>query len=101
MLERVLLYVIPVSSLLTPFMNVFRPLLFLFGRFVPKISDAARAAMEADITLEELSNTIKSKAMKDTAPGPDGIPYSVYNKLWEQTGPLILNAGNIVIQKMN
>jgi hypothetical protein len=37
--------------------------------------------MEADITLEELSNTIKSKAMKDTAPGPDGIPHSVYNKL--------------------
>ena len=27
--------------------------------------------------------------MKDTAPGPDGIPYSVYNKLWEQAGPLI------------
>ena len=57
-----------------------------YGEFldnVPKISDAARAAMEADITLEELSNTIKSKAMKDTAPGPDGIPYSVYNKLWE------------------
>jgi hypothetical protein len=25
--------------------------------------------MEVDITLEELSNTIKSKAMKDTAPG--------------------------------
>ena len=21
--------------------------------------------------------------MKDTVPGPDGIPYSVYNKLWE------------------
>ena len=38
--------------------------------------------MEADLTLEELSSTIKSKAMKDTAPGPDGIPYSVYNKLW-------------------
>ena len=30
------------------------------------------------MTLEELSNTIKSKVMKDTAPGPDGIPYSVY-----------------------
>ena len=45
--------------------------------------------MEADLTLEKLSSTIKSKAMKDTAPGPDGIPYSVYNKLWEQAGPLI------------
>ena len=42
------------------------------------MSEAARAAMEADITLEELSSTIKSKAMKDTVPGPDGIPYQ-YN----------------------
>ena len=46
---------------------------------MPKISEAARAAMEADLTLEELSSTIKSKGMKDTAPGRDGIPYSVYN----------------------
>ena len=30
--------------------------------------------------------------MKDTAPGPDGIPYSVYNKLWDQAEPLILNS---------
>ena len=33
---------------------------------VPKISEAARAAMETDLTLEELSSSIKSKAMKDT-----------------------------------
>ena len=31
--------------------------------------------MEADLTLEELNSTIKRKAMKDMAPGPDGIPY--------------------------
>ena len=36
----------------------------------------------------------KSKAMKETAPGPDGVPYSVYNKLWDQAGPLILNSSN-------
>ena len=47
-----------------------------FLTYVPKISEAARAAMEADLTLEELSSTIKSKAMKDTPPGPDGITYS-------------------------
>ena len=41
------------------------------------------AAMEADLTLEKLSSTMKSKSMKDTAPGMDGIPYSVCNKLWE------------------
>ena len=37
--------------------------------------------MDANLTLEELSRTKKSKAMKDTAPGLDGIPYSVYDKI--------------------
>ena len=45
---------------------------------VPKICEVAKAAMEAD-----LHNTIKSKAMKDTASGPDRKPFSVYNNLWE------------------
>ena len=44
---------------------------------LPKVSEASKAAMEADLTLEELQATMKSKGMKD-APGPDGIPYSVY-----------------------
>ena len=30
--------------------------------------------------------------MKDTAPGPDGIPYSVFGKLWFTAGPLVLEA---------
>ena len=55
--------------------------------------------MEADLTLEELNSTIKRKAMKDMAPGPDGIPYSVYSKLWEQAGPLILNSWNYSNEK--
>ena len=53
-----------------------------YGEFLdnlPKVSDASKAAMEADLTLEELQDTMKSKGMKDTAPGPDGIPYSVYD----------------------
>ena len=33
--------------------------------------------MEAYLTLKKLPITIKSKRMKDTAPAPDGIPYSV------------------------
>ena len=48
--------------------------------------------MEADLTLEELQTTMKSKGMKDTVPGPDGIPYSVYGKLWVTAGPLVLEA---------
>ena len=48
---------------------------------IPKVCEASKAAMEADLTLEELQNTMKSKGMKDTAPGPDGIPYSVYGSI--------------------
>ena len=31
----------------------------------------------ACMLLEELQATMKRKGMKDTAPGPDGIPYSL------------------------
>ena len=37
--------------------------------------------------------------MKDSAPGPDGIPYSVHYKLWEKAGPLILNSWKYSIEK--
>ena len=66
-----------------------------YGEFLdnlPKVSDASKAAMEADLTLEELQATMKSKGMKDTAPGPVGIPYSVYGKFWTMAGPLVLKA---------
>ena len=65
----------------------------------PKISNASKEAMEADLTLEELYNTCTGKKMKDTAPGPDGIPYSVYHKLWAQAGQLILDSWNYSIAK--
>ena len=34
----------------------------------------------------------KRGGMKDKAHGPDGIPYSVYGKLWVTAGPLVLEA---------
>ena len=42
---------------------------------LPKVSEASKAAMEADLTLEELQATMKRKGMKDTAPGPDDSVY--------------------------
>ena len=33
------------------------------------------------LRLEELESTMKSKEMKNTALGPDGIPYSVYGSI--------------------
>ena len=56
---------------------------------LPKVSDASKAAMETDLTLEELQDTMKSKGMKDTAPGPDGIPYSVYGKFWTMSNKTV------------
>ena len=39
-----------------------------------------------------IANFYLFKGMKDTAPGPDGIPYSVYGKFWTMAGPLVLKA---------
>ena len=46
--------------------------------------------MEADLTGAELLSALWS--CTDSAPGPDGIPYCVYEKLWEIAGPIILSA---------
>ena len=42
------------------------------------------------ITLEELTTTLRS--CSDSAPGPDGIPYSYLGTLWPVIGPVILDA---------
>ena len=44
------------------------------------------------ITLEELRTVLKS--CKDSAPGPDGIPYSILCYLWPLIGDMILRAWN-------
>ncbi len=40
--------------------------------------------------MEEMLETLKD--CKDTAPGPDGIPYSIYKECWEVFGPVILDS---------
>ena len=44
------------------------------------------------ITLEELRKTLRS--CSDSTPGPDGIPYSYLEALWQTFGPLIIGAWN-------
>ena len=56
----------------------------------PTLNDSDRATLDREITLEELEKVIK--ICGDTAPGPDGIPYKVYRKLWTQTGPFLLDS---------
>jgi hypothetical protein len=41
----------------------------------PQLSDEDRCNLDREITLEELEITLKE--CKDSAPGPDGIPYSM------------------------
>ena len=40
--------------------------------------------MDSDLTNEELLAALMS--CSDSAPGSDGIPYSVYKKLWATVG---------------
>lgn len=56
----------------------------------PSLNDEQRKALDDEITLEELRSTVNN--CKDSAPGPDGIPYKVYSKLWTLLGPILLDA---------
>jgi len=56
----------------------------------PKLTDYHRENMEKEINLQDLKESLAT--CNDSAPGPDGIPYSVYRKLWFITGPIILKA---------
>jgi len=59
---------------------------------LPKLSDEDANTLKSDLTLEELTNTLKT--CKESAPGPDGITYDSYRHLWHIAGPIILNAWN-------
>ena len=54
------------------------------------VTDADDDAVSAQVTLKELEDTLLT--CKNSAPGPDGIPYSYYRNLWRLVGPLILEA---------
>ena len=63
----------------------------LFRNIQPLDQDAA-APMGMSVTLEELEATLKTCA--DSAPGPDGIPYSFLRHFWQDFGPLLVSAWN-------
>ena len=58
----------------------------------PRLSDTSRGLVDADFTESELKDALGT--CSDSAPGSDGIPYSIYKKLWEIVGPYILEAWN-------
>jgi hypothetical protein len=57
---------------------------------LPKISSESKNKMKQKLTKEEMKNSLFT--CKESAPGPDGITYGVYKKLWNIFGDLIYNA---------
>ena len=66
-----------------------------FFNLCPKLSEDRRKQLDKNLTIEELRNTLGG--MKDSAPGPDGIPYSVYKKLWVTLGVYVIDAWNFSV----
>ncbi len=57
---------------------------------LPRLNAQEKALLDRPITLDELKTVLDG--CKESAPGPDGISYKVYKKLWTQTGPFLLDA---------
>jgi exonuclease III len=67
-----------------------------FFEHCPSLNERERVHLDREITLEELELALSS--CKDSAPGSDGIPYSVYKHFWKSLGPIIKNAWDHSIQ---
>jgi hypothetical protein len=61
-----------------------------FYKHCPKLSEENTKYMDKNLTMAELHRALLT--CKDSAPGPDGIPYVIYKKFWNITGPIIINA---------
>ncbi len=58
--------------------------------WVNKIPAEATVALTLPLTKEEVLRTLKT--CSDSAPGPDGIPYSYYRHLWNIFGDILIQA---------
>jgi hypothetical protein len=55
-----------------------------FFQYIRKVNAESAEMLIKELTKEEIYNTLKE--CKDSAPGPDGIPYSYYRKFWHIFG---------------
>ena len=69
-----------------------------FDEITPVSGTDERKVIEP-INLEELGRTLAG--CSDSAPGPDGIPYSYYKALWRTMGPLLVEAWSYTIRTGN
>ena len=56
----------------------------------PKLSNEQMQKLDSELNLNELKVALFST--KESSPGPDGIPYSIYKRYWSFIGPIILEA---------
>ena len=61
-----------------------------FFRNLQQVSQADVDSLMAELTLDELTTTLSTCA--DSAPGPDGIPYSFLKYFWNDFGPALLDS---------
>ena len=57
------------------------------------LSNDAETQIIEPLTLPELTKTLQDS--RDSAPGPDGIPYSILGLLWYSYGPILCEAWNL------
>jgi exonuclease III len=61
-----------------------------FYKYCPKLTTDQAKILDNELTKQDLELALST--CKDSSPGPDGIPYSVYKKYWNILGPVILEA---------
>jgi hypothetical protein len=62
----------------------------------PKLSEVQKNSLDVALSLDEMRKALFS--CKESAPGPDGIPYIVYKVFWPQVGQIIKDAWDYSIE---
>ena len=70
-----------------------------FLRLIEPIDNNLASGVSCRLGKDELAATLAD--CKDSAPGPDGIPYSYYRSLWRLAGPIIVDAWNYTLETGN
>ena len=65
-------------------------------RNIEPLDDDVAAPMGSSLTIEELELTLKT--CSDSAPGPDGIPYSFLRHFWSDIGKIIVDSWNFSLE---
>jgi exonuclease III len=57
---------------------------------LPKLQSKDNETLDQPITTEELKQVVDG--CNESAPGPDGLPYKIYKKLWDLVGDFLLDS---------